>query len=116
MESVNDFCEKNNVPGELVERLRNCFEYLHYQDRLDNQWDAMNSCPQYLRNEIMCALYGNIVRSVRLFKYCEEGFIRSLVILLKPQVCLPGDWLIRQGEVRYLVSASLLLLVFAPSM
>jgi len=47
----------------------------------------------------MCALYGNIVRSVRLFKYCEEGFIRSLVILLKPQVCLPGDWLIRQGEV-----------------
>jgi len=52
MESVNDFCEKNNVPHELGERLRNCFEYLHYQDRLDNQWDAMNSCPQYLRNEV----------------------------------------------------------------
>jgi CRP-like cAMP-binding protein len=34
-----------------------------------------------------------------MFKFCEEGFIRSLVILLKPQICLPGDWLIRQGEV-----------------
>lgn len=26
--------------------------YLHYQDMLDNEWDAMAACPRYLRNEV----------------------------------------------------------------
>lgn len=99
MEAVNSFSERNELPGPLKERLQNCFEYLHYQDQLDDKWDALADCPRYLRNEVTYELYAPIVRKVRLFKFCEEGFIRSLCILLKPQVCLPGDWLIREGEV-----------------
>jgi CRP-like cAMP-binding protein len=99
IEHVNSFCEKHQVPIDLRTRLRNCFEYMHYHNQLDNEWDALASVPRYLRNEVMVALYGPIVRNVRLFQNCEEGFIRSLVVQLRPQIVLPGDWLIRQGDV-----------------
>ena len=41
----------------------------------------------------------DIISSVPFFEDAEEGFTTSLVTCLTPQVCLKGDFVIREGEV-----------------
>ena len=44
----------------------------------------------------MCA---DIIANVPFFEDAEEGFTTSLVTCLRPQVCLKGDVIVREGEV-----------------
>ena len=46
-----------------------------------------------------CNVYcSELVRKVPAFRMCSEPFIRSIVTKLRPQVCLPGDYIVAQGD------------------
>ena len=36
---------------------------------------------------------------VKMFEECDPGFLRELVLKLKPQLCSPGDYVCRKDEV-----------------
>lgn len=38
------------------------------------------------------------MRKIPAFRMCSESFIRAVVTRLSPQVCLPGDFILRQGD------------------
>jgi CRP-like cAMP-binding protein len=62
-------------------------------------WEVLEYLPSYLRNEVLCHINGEIIHKVPLFHNCSEGFLRSLVPLLKPEVVIPNDYIIRTGEI-----------------
>ena len=52
---------------------------------------------QPLTDSSPCVVY--LINQVPLFRDCSDGFMRSLVPLLTPEVVIPGDLLIREGEI-----------------
>ena len=102
--------ESNQLPADVQTRVKSCMRYLYGygsdessasgdRHRGNEGWDVLNVLPAYLRNELLCYVNGDIMRKVPLFRDCSDGFMRSLVPLLKPEVVIPGDLLIREGEV-----------------
>ena len=55
--------------------------------------------PIQLRTEVRLQLYQNLVEGIPIFDSASVGFLVSLVMKLKTQVCMPGDALIHQGEI-----------------
>jgi CRP-like cAMP-binding protein len=79
--------------------------------RAGQHWEALSSLPAYLRNEVLVYINGEIVHKVPLFRGCSDGFIRSLVPVLRNEIILPGDYLIRANEIgreMYLIRHGLL--------
>ena len=102
--------QENALPEDVQLRVRSCMQYLfgyHRSEGLEmgerhrgkEGWAVLDVLPAYLRNEVLCFINGDIMRKVPLFRECSDGFMRSLVPLLTPEVVIPGDMLIREGEI-----------------
>ena len=59
---------------------------------------SWTTCLVGLSQEILMFLNRDILSRVSIFKDADELFIRESVRLMKPQVFLPGEYIIRQGE------------------
>ena len=110
MEQITSLMESNQLPADVQTRVKSCMRYLYGygsderngsgdRHRGNEGWDVLNVLPAYLRNELLCYVNGDIMRKVPLFRDCSDGFMRSLVPLLTPEVVIPGDLLIREGEI-----------------
>ena len=114
MAAVSELMVENDLPVDVQLRVRSCMQYLFGYHRKEagqevevgggrqkgrEGWEVLNVLPAYLRNELLCYMNGDIIRTVPLFRDCSDGFMRSLVPLLTPEVVIPGDLLIREGEI-----------------
>ena len=63
--------------------------------RTGNRWFNWTK----LRSEVSLHINGDIVTKVPFFKGCNPGFINSLVGLLKPEIYMPGDFIVTTGDV-----------------
>lgn len=53
--------------------------------------------PDHLRGDVMMALHGQVVEHIPFFRNTDKSFRRALVVKLKPEVCLAGDYVYREG-------------------
>ena len=101
MELITALMESNQLPADVQTRVKLCMRYLYGygsderigsgdRHRGNEGWDVLNVLPAYLRNELLCYVNGDIMRKVPLFRDCSDGFMRSLVPLLTPEVVIPG--------------------------
>ena len=53
---------------------------------------------KFEQREICMHLHSLTVEKVHLFQGCSEAFIRELVTKLKPQICIPHEYVINRGD------------------
>lgn len=98
IEMVNHFMRDRQVPRALQARVRNYYNYL-WESRMGRQTELLEDLPTSLRIEIALHLNRKILRRVPLFERADETFLRELVLHLQPRVCLPGETIVRRGEI-----------------
>ena len=98
METINHFMRDRRVPRELQGRVRDYYNYL-WESRMGRQTEMLDDLPTSLRIEIALHLNRNILRKVPLFERASETFLRELVLHLEPTVCIPGETIVRRGEI-----------------
>jgi len=59
---------------------------------------VLQEFPRSLSQEILLHLNREVIERVELFRGADELFIREVMQLLKSEVFLPGEYIIRQGE------------------
>ena len=97
IETVNHFMRDRHVPRELQARVRDYYNYL-WDSRLGQETEMLEDLPKPLRVEIALHLNRAILEKVPLFRGAGEEFYRELVLHLEPMVFLPGQVLMRRGE------------------
>ena len=97
IETINNFMRDRNVPRGLQARVRDYYNYL-WESRATQQSEMLDDLPAPLRIEIAMHLNRTILRKVPLFADASEDFLRELVLHLEPGVFLPGQSLMRRGE------------------
>ncbi|MEW6564156.1 MAG: cyclic nucleotide-binding domain-containing protein, partial [Spirochaetota bacterium] len=98
LDEVNAFLHAQRIPSQLQERVRDYYSYLWEQQRGVSTMQVLQEFPRSLSQEILLHLNREVIERVELFRGADELFIREAMQLLKSEVFLPGEYIIRQGE------------------
>ncbi len=98
LDEVSAFMRARRIPAEIQARVRDYYAYLWTKQRGAEGGDVLEGLPRGLAQEIRLFLNRALLSRSEIFKGAGELFIEESVRLLRPQVFLPGEAVIRQGE------------------
>lgn len=98
MDQVNAFMRSHRVPFTLQERVRSYYRYVWETRSGKQDHELLTELPPSLRTDVALHLNREIIERIPLFAGAEPSFIRQLVANLRPIVFVPGDMVIRRGE------------------
>lgn len=98
MQRISAFMHHHRVPGELKDRVHGYHAYMWRTRQGYDESFILNELPPIIRSDMEMYLRRDIVAKAPLFKDAESDMIRELVSKLKPRVALPGEYIIRKGE------------------
>jgi voltage-gated potassium channel len=96
---INSFLAYNSVPKRLRKKVQKYYQYI-WDNRLDQfDQDIISDLPASLKSEIYLHLNRHLIEKVPFFKNTDKKFINEIILLLKPKIFLPGDYIFRKGDV-----------------
>ncbi len=98
LEAVNNFMRDRRVPRDLQAKVRDYYNYL-WESRMSEQSEMLEELPAPLRIEIALHINRAILQKVPLFERANESFLRELVLHFTPTVSVPGETIVRRGEI-----------------
>lgn len=98
MEKINTFLRYRKIPEDVVKRVNRYYEYLWVSHRGYEEASILESLPHSVRLMVAQEIHSEIIAKVPLFKEASEACLRDLVLLLKPLVFMPGDYIIHKGD------------------
>ncbi|CAG9566578.1 unnamed protein product [Danaus chrysippus] len=93
------YLRRLNMPLPLQRRVTCWFSYTWNQQRCFDEPSILNSLPYNMKRDVALEVHINILSKVQLFRDCSSSLLRDLVLQLRPVSCLPGDVLVRRGDV-----------------
>jgi len=99
MENISTFLKYRNIPGKIQTRIREYYDYLWESRRGYEESQLLSDLPKSLKTQVAFILNREIIEKVPLFKGAGHGFIRDVVLNLKPVIYTPGDAVVVYGEI-----------------
>ena len=98
MEEINNFLRIKNVPRDQQKRVRDYFSYMWETRKNVSSAAILGELPRSCAMDILLFLNRDIIGKVGFFRNADDIFIKEIVRLLEPEVYLPGDFIISQGD------------------
>mmetsp|Transcript_38489 Transcript_38489/g.53440 ORF Transcript_38489/g.53440 Transcript_38489/m.53440 type:complete len:450 (-) Transcript_38489:73-1422(-) len=96
MAALDNLLKRKNVPKELA---KTALDQLQLSfDRREDRDDALEFCPQFMRNQIMKYLYRPHVKGLLLFSKCSSVFIDKLTSMTHVVFVHEGTRMMTEGE------------------
>ena len=101
MEKINTFMQYKNLPGILQKRVNDYYNYLWESRRGYDESSVLADLPRSLKTTVSISLNQEMIEKVPMFKGADDSLIREIILNLEPVVFIPGDYVVRQGEIGY---------------
>lgn len=98
MQKLTAFMRYRKLPEPIQARIRDYYNYLWESRRGYDEVSVVGDLPESLRADVSLHLNREILEKVPMFRGGSAGFIRELVMELRPYICIPGDYIFRKGE------------------
>ena len=72
------------------ERVKRWMDYTWTQQKSFDEHAMLSYLPMKMRTDIAMRVHYSTLGKVKLFKNCEPGLLKDLVVLLRPIIYLPG--------------------------
>ena len=99
IDNIKDYMQQRSVPGNLQHRVIKFYNYMWTNGHPISNESVLASLPEKLRAEIGIYVHMDTLKKVAFFERCETSLLSDLVLCLKPQIYLPGDYVCRKGDV-----------------
>lgn len=99
MEKVNAFIKYRRLPKKLKNRILDYYEYLFERNIGSDESDFYSDLPKSLVRDIKLFLSKDLIAKIPFFKNASDALLTELVLSLKPVIYLPGDYVMRYGEI-----------------
>jgi len=99
MGRVSAFARYRSLPNDLQHRIREYFDYVWEQRLGYEEQTVLDALPASLRTEVVLHLKRDVIERVPIFRDASLHFIREVAADLEPVVHMPGDYIIKSGEV-----------------
>lgn len=95
---VTVFMRYRRVPPQLQRRILDYYEYL-WEKRLGyDESTAISGLPPTLKTEVSLFLNRDILQKVPFFQGASDDFIKAIALEMRPTVFVPGDYIMKAGE------------------
>ena len=98
IEGIKLFFRQRNLSPQLIERVRNFYEYRWTHHRGIDEQHIFNDLPDPLRLEVMMELTRDLLETVPLFKFSSPNLKNVLLLALTAKTYDPDSLLVRPGE------------------
>ena len=103
---------KRDIPKPVSGKVIRWFDYIWESKRgLDEEQLLLQALPECLQAEISLHAYLHALKRVEFFRNTKAGFLKELVLKLKPVFFGPGEYVCRKGEIgkqMYIVEVGIL--------
>lgn len=99
IDNIKDYMQQRKVPSNLQHRVIKFYNYMWTNDHPISNESVLASLPEKLRAEIGIYVHMDTLKKVAFFERCETSLLSDLVLCLKTQIYLPGDYVCRKGDV-----------------
>ena len=96
---LQEFMTSKNIPSKLRSKVRRYMELYYEKKSSYDEGAVLNSLPPSLAQELMEAMYKDIVDTVPLFAGLDTEIISKLCVSLRPYQALADEYVYRQGEI-----------------
>lgn len=103
LDGCTRYLRKLNMPSSLQRRVALWFNYTWSQQRCFDESKILNSLPFNMKRDVALAVHMTTLSKVQLFRDCSDSLLRDLVLQLRPVSFLPGDLVVRSGDVGHLM-------------
>lgn len=98
LDRFEEFAKRQNIPSKLQQRVVQYWSHLHYvQNGVDPQ-EVLRDLPNSLREQVSTQMNMKYIIKQEYFEFCERNFIRQLTLALRLQIFVPGDFVVKQGD------------------
>lgn len=98
VEEVTAFLNYKSIPIDMKKRVLHYYDYL-WESRLGHDESRiLDDVPEPLRTDLAMYMRQDLIKKVPFFENADEALLRDLVLALRPQVYLPGSYIIKKGE------------------
>ncbi|XP_076449490.1 uncharacterized protein LOC143285924 [Babylonia areolata] len=107
MDDVLHYMQSIQISDYTQDRTRQWFLYNWEQSKTIDERSLVAALPKKLQTDLAISVHFNTLIKVQLFQDCERNLLYDLVLKLKPNLFLPGDFVCQKGEVgkeMYIVS------------
>lgn len=99
IDRMNTFLTYKKVPKELRENIYAYYKFLWENRRGFEENLVMEELPFSLRLRVALFLNKETFARVSIFKDASEEIISDIVLQLKPEIYIPGDYIFREGDI-----------------
>ena len=96
---LQEFMTSKNIPKALHTRVRKYMELFYEKKSSYDEQAVLESLPPVMANDLMEAMYKDIVDTVPLFRGLEPEIISRLCVTLRPYQALGNEFIYKQGEI-----------------
>ena len=99
MDNLNAYMHEHSFPKPLQDRIKNYFNYLWTRlgGKMDREHELVD-LPQSLKDELSNCTKGPILAQVEFLSNFDPELMKAIRAALVPQIFLPGDVIIREGD------------------
>lgn len=94
----NEFMRARGLPRPLRKRIRRYYNTFWARGVYFSESDIVGELSFNIRRELAHFMNEDIIRNVPFFRDANDLFIDELLTFLKAEVCLPDDYIIREGD------------------
>lgn len=98
MEEISAYLIERSIPRHLRKRISDYYDYVWENRRGQGENAILGELPISLKTQVSMFLNKDIIEKVPLFKGASPLLIEEIVTNLRAAVYLPGDYIIRKGE------------------
>ena len=98
LDDVKTYMSLRRVPLRMQDRVIKWFDYLWLSKKTSDEQKTLKLLPDKLQAEIALHVHLDTLKRVEIFQNTEAGFLRALVVKLRPVLFSPGDYICRKGE------------------
>lgn len=99
IEDINSYLSYKSVPKRLKQRVQNYYQYIWHNRMVQRERDLLSNLPSSLKKEILIFINRKLIEKVPFFKKTNKDFIGEIILQLKTEIFLPGDYIFKKGDV-----------------
>jgi len=96
---VRDFMRLKQLPAHMQTKVQDYYGYLWATRRNVDDRAILDDLPHNLAVDVLIHLNQRILQKVEFFRDAHESFTREIVKRLQMEVFLPGDYMMREGDI-----------------
>eukprot|EP00002_Diphylleia_rotans_P000567 TRINITY_DN10293_c0_g1_i2.p1 TRINITY_DN10293_c0_g1~~TRINITY_DN10293_c0_g1_i2.p1 ORF type:complete len:711 (+),score=156.26 TRINITY_DN10293_c0_g1_i2:100-2232(+) len=98
LQGINEFMRYRRLPDNTCSKIRSYYERIWFLNQGLDEGQILEDLPRDLRMEVASHIYKRLLQKVPIFRNMEDTFMRALALRIRPELCLPGDYVFRFGE------------------